>query len=66
MYSLRAAWPNSMSFKAVLGSSMRERFDVMASFTLKVDKSMASDLASEIDLYHMPSWLRVTFSSAAA
>ena len=51
---------------APLASSKSERAAVMPSLALKVDRSIASEAAFEIDPWRMPSWPKVTFSSVEA
>ena len=62
----RASELGSSWSTAPLASSKSERAVVMSSLALKADRSIASEVASEIDPWRMQSWPKVTFSLAAA
>ena len=65
--SFLTAWSGSTGLKSsriILASSTKERAEVMSSFMLKVDTSMALELDSETEPCQMPSCARETFSSA--
>ena len=47
--SFLAAWPSSNLSTAAFASSARERAAEMSTFALKVERSMASEFASEIE-----------------